>query len=679
MVGLGSAGADPLVEPRQPGRVLAGLVEHVGPRVHGVPGRRLDRQGVRRERLGLAPSLLVLAHEGQLAGVPPVVAVAPSQALDEVGGLAAGGEAAERDGRHRHAHGEGVPGEEPDVAEQGGSTRGLVRAEPDRDRVQEADLAVVEVVVRGGGVRRAQRAAPGAGGAPLVPQQRQCRVRLREPGVQRRGLLESGLDAVLQPEQASERLVVGVRCLAVGRQGEAVDVDRPAPGLAVQPAYDGPGHVVGLLADLGHRRGLPQVAASQRTEGVERHPGREYAEHPSVVRGVDAQSRRAGTDQAGVCQRGEQRVLGERPDGPGAVHDARDVDLAAVGQRDLETRPATAGPTRPSRCAGRGGRRRRSRPAGVRSPATSGAGGSPTCERARRRNRRLSSSQRPCHSCAVTGRRPSIAARQSPVSSTVRLDVGVDDALQLLERADAGDARRWRHQRGGRHPVRRGHQVVPRDRVQGPPRTVRSDRDVDHGQSGADQQEVAVGQLVGPGVRDVGTAEPGRCPVGARRGPGGEYDGAGDDRLPRREAHREPVTASGDPDHGFLAAFEAGVAGVLRRGLQQAVDVVAVHRARDEVLRLRLRVVVVAHPAEEVLGVPREGAHPAGGDVEQVAFVGRGVRRPAAGRGGGVDQGDPVPRRQAGHQVGGRQRPRSTSPHHDDTAVAFASAHRIRL
>ena len=232
----------------------------------------------------------------------------------------------------------------------------------------------------------------------------------------------------------------------------------------------------------------------------------------------------------------------------------------------------------------------------------------------------------------LRGHRPEAVDRRAPVAGLGDrpLDVGVDDPVQLLERADPGDARRRRHQRGGRHPVRRGHQVVPRDRVQGPPRTVRSDRDVDHGQPGADQQEVTVGQLVVPGVRDIGTAEPGRRPVGARRGPGGEHDGAGDDRLTRGEAHREPVTAPGDPDHGFLPAFEAGVAGVLRRGLQQAVDVVAVHRARDEVLRLRFRVVVVAHPAEEVLGVPREGTHPAGGDVEQVAFVGRGVRRPAA-------------------------------------------------
>ena len=273
--------------------------------------------------------------------------------------------------------------------------------------------------------------------------------------------------------------------------------------------------------------------------------------------------------------------------------------------------------------------------------------------------------------------RPKTVDRRAPVAGLLDspLDVRVDDALQLVERADPGDARRWRHQRGGRHPVRRGHEVVPRDGVQRPPRTIRRDRDVDHGESGADEQEVTVGQLVGPRVCDIGTAEPCRRPVGARRGPGGEHDGAGDDRLPRGEAHREAVTASGDPDHGFQSAFEAGVAGELRRGLQQAADVVAVHPPWDEVLRLRLRVVVVAHPAEEVLGIPRESAHPTGGNVEQVPFVRRRVRRPAARRRGGVDERDPVPRREARHQVGGRQRSRRTGPDHDDTAVALASTH----
>ena len=334
-----------------------------------------------------------------------------------------------------------------------------------------------------------------------------------------------------------------------------------------------------------------------------------------------------------MCQRGEQRVLDERADRTRAVDQTRDLDLAAVGQRDLETRPRPAS--------------RRDRP-GVPDEATGvgnglqparGLGGHPVPPDLPRASVLLDEPALVVVTQALPqlcGHRPEAVDRRAPVAGlgNGHLDVGVDDPVQLLERADPGDARRRGHQRGGRHPVRRGHQVVPRDRVQGPSRTVRRDRDVDHRQPGADQQEVTVGQLVVPGVRHVGTADPGRCPVGARRGPGGEHDGAGHDRLTRGQAHREPVTASGDPDHGFLPAFEAGVAGVLRRGLQQAVDVVAVHRARDEVLRLRFLVVVVAHPAEEVLGVPREGAHAAGGDVEQVAFVGRGVRRSAPGRRG---------------------------------------------
>ena len=295
--------------------------------------------------------------------------------------------------------------------------------------------------------------------------------------------------------------------------------------------------------------------------------------------------------------------------------------------------PRPPGATRPSRCAGRAGRRRRSRPAGARSPATSGAGGSPTCERARRGSGACPPRTRPCHSCAVTGRRPSIAARQSPVSSTVRstwasttrcssssvpirVMPGGGGTIGVVGIRCAAGTRSCRETVCRVRPGRSAA-IATSTMVRPVPTSRRSP-------SGSSSVQ---------GSATVGTAEPGRCPVGARRGPGGEHDGAGDDRLPRREAHREPVAASGDPDHGFLAAFEAGVAGVLRRGLQQAVDVVAVHPPRDEVLRLRLRVVVVAHPAEEVLGVAREGAHPAGGDVEQVAVVGRGVRRPAAGRG----------------------------------------------
>ena len=110
--------------------MLAGLVEDVGAGVRGVTGGRLDGEGVRRERLGLAPPLLVLADEGELAGVPPVVAVAPTQALDERGGLATGGEATEGDGRYGDAHRERVAREQPDVAQQRGRAGGLVGAEP---------------------------------------------------------------------------------------------------------------------------------------------------------------------------------------------------------------------------------------------------------------------------------------------------------------------------------------------------------------------------------------------------------------------------------------------------------------------------------------------------------------------------------------------------------------------
>ena len=229
------------------------------------------------------------------------------------------------------------------------------------------------------------------------------------------------------------------------------------------------------------------------------------------------------------------------------------------------------------------------------------------------RKRRLSSSSIPCQSWAVTGRSPSIAARQSPVSSTVCVDVRVHDVTELVEGGDAGDAGRRRDGGSRGQAVHLGDEVVARHGVQGATGPVGGDGEVDHGEAGADQQQVAVGQLLGPGVADqpVRRLQRGRRPVGAGPGAGGQHDRAGDDRLAGGEPDHEAVTATVDAEHGLGASLEPGVAGVLGRGLQQAGDVVAVHPAGDEVLRLGLGVVVGAHPAEEVLRVAREGAHPA--------------------------------------------------------------------
>ncbi len=283
----------------------------------------------------------------------------------------------------------------------------------------------------------------------------------------------------------------------------------------------------------------------------------------------------------------------------------------------------------------------------------------------------------------LRGDRPESVEGRAPVAGLGHrvVDVGVDRVLQLRERAQAGDARgRW-HGRSGGQPVDLGHQVVPRDRVQGAAGPVGGDGEVDHGQAGADEQQVAVGQLLRPRVGD----QPGRgrdgCgrPVGAGSGAGREDDRPRHDRLAGREPDHEAVTAAVDAEHRLLATLEAGVAGVLGRGLEQGGEVVAVHPTRDEVLGLGLGVVVVADPAEEVLGVAREGAHPARGHVEQVAVVGGGVRRAAARRGGRVHQRDAVAGGEAGHQVGRRQRAGSAGPHHDHAAVALATSHRILL
>ena len=257
------------------------------------------------------------------------------------------------------------------------------------------------------------------------------------------------------------------------------------------------------------------------------------------------------------------------------------------------------------------------------------------------------------------------------------LDVGVQHPAELRERADPGDARGRRH--GGRRgqAVDPGDLVVPRHRVQGAALAVGGDRDVDHRQAGADEQQVAVGQLLGPRVRDepLGVTQALRRPVGAGAGAGGEHHGAGHDRLPRGEAYDEPVAATVDADARVVAALEPRVAGELRGVLQQRLDVVAVDPAGHEVLRLGLGVVVAAHPPEEVLGVARERAHPAGRHVEQVPLVGGGVRRAATRRRRRVHQRHPVAGGQPGHQVRGGQRAGSAGPDHHDRTVAFTTAH----
>ena len=275
------------------------------------------------------------------------------------------------------------------------------------------------------------------------------------------------------------------------------------------------------------------------------------------------------------------------------------------------------------------------------------------------------------------GDRPEAVDGRAPVAGLgdgVR-HVLVEDLAQLLQALDAGDARGRGNRRRRGQAVDVGEQVVARDRVQHPVGPVGGDRDVDHGQAGADEQQVALGQVLVPRVGDEVAAEVGRRPVGARAGAGGQHHGAGDDRLAARQSYDEPVAALLDARDLVLLALEPGVAGELGGRLQQRLEVAAVDVARHEVLRLGLRVVVASYPPEEVLGVAREGAHPARRHVEEVPVVAGGVRRAAAARRRRVDQHDAVAGGEPGHQVRSGQCAGGSRPDHDHAAVALASGH----
>ena len=106
----------------RPGHVVAGLVVRVRPGVGGVAGARLDGQRPAAELHRLVEAALLLAHEGQQPGEPPVVAVRRDGLLDDRPGLLGDlGHAGEGDRRHRGREQQRVaagtpPGAPPAVA-----------------------------------------------------------------------------------------------------------------------------------------------------------------------------------------------------------------------------------------------------------------------------------------------------------------------------------------------------------------------------------------------------------------------------------------------------------------------------------------------------------------------------------------------------------------------------------
>ena len=222
------------------------------------------------------------------------------------------------------------------------------------------------------------------------------------------------------------------------------------------------------------------------------------------------------------------------------------------------------------------------------------------------RKRRLSSSRQPCHSWAVTGRSPSTAARQSPVSSTVCSTCAATAALQLVEGA-------WiRVMPGGGGTAGvvgsrcgSGTSVVARDRRAGAVGPVGGDGEVDHRQAGADEQQVAARAAPGSTGRRPGAATPAssggpsRCPAASRwpaRRPG--------DSTARRG---EPTT-NRSPRRSMSATSAGGVRGGRCRGTPRRSSAGLrcsrrTPRAATKSCGCALGVVVGAQPAEEVLGV----------------------------------------------------------------------------
>jgi hypothetical protein len=186
--------------------------------------------------------------------------------------------------------------------------------------------------------------------------------------------------------------------------------------------------------------------------------------------------------------------------------------------------------------------------------------------------------------------------------------------------------------------------------VQGAARAGQGERDVDHGEAGADEQHVAVGrgQLVEPieSARRPGVGdEPvrGSQRVG-RPGRAGREDARREHHRVRRQdaavgegevhaaGHRAGVS---DPLTSVLEGDGAGPAQRLGQGVLQVAAVVG---ARDEVGGSGIGVAVRVQPLDEVTGVVRQRAHAAGRDVEEVPEVAGRVRDAATRLGPRVDQ-----------------------------------------
>jgi len=172
-------------------------------------------------------------------------------------------------------------------------------------------------------------------------------------------------------------------------------------------------------------------------------------------------------------------------------------------------------------------------------------------------------------------------------------------------------------------------------------------RDVDHGQPGAEEKDVVgsqahfVERTDGPRVADEsGRVEEcrGEERVRASRTAQGEDDVAGAEALAVVEADRAFALSSVDLRHLVRYALQSSVR--RRHSLDKGgLHVLSEPRARDERVGIS-NALVGAEPSEEVIGIGGYSAQPRRGDVEEMAGIRCPVGHAATGRRVRIDEPD---------------------------------------
>ena len=207
----------PGVHPGQPRVMVAGLVVGVGPRVGGMPCRRIRRQRRARQVHRFVVVPLLLADEREQAEEPRVVAVRRRCALDDrprlCGHLGHAGE-----GNRGHGH-----GQQHRVARIGGQVREqrpVIALEVPVDGVDVAALSLARPAGESAGVVEPGRDVDVD--AHLVPEQRQVRVREGEGGVVGERGRDPHVGIAAEPEQVAD--AGDVRLRGHGARGQRIAV-----------------------------------------------------------------------------------------------------------------------------------------------------------------------------------------------------------------------------------------------------------------------------------------------------------------------------------------------------------------------------------------------------------------------------------------------------------------------